>query len=345
VGTEASLAADANETAETEPLQDRLDAALQHGLQRRELASPRNGAWQILHGVLAYGMAAQMETPEGRVAVVPYLLDGGTVDGFDPLPADRFENPATQGLRLELEPGSKTGQGHRDQWLAILSQCDLPADQTIRVGGEDFTILDMVRQTEWDIPRNLEREYSWTLIGLTAYRPTTYRWTARDGQSSSIEGLVESELNRALESSACGGTHRLIGLAMALQRHRAGGGRDTGVWKAVATRVDAALEAARQHQNRDGSFSSHYVHRPGWTADLSETLGTTGHTLEFVALAGEPSLLQEAWVEQAAHRLCDVLALTEEIELECGGLYHALHGLHVYRQRRFGDVSFPVAGQ
>jgi hypothetical protein len=74
-------------------------------------------------------------------------------------------------------------------------------------------------------------------------------------------------------------------------------------------------------------------------------LGTTGHTLEFVALAGEPSLLQEAWVEQAAHRLCDVLALTEEIELECGGLYHALHGLHVYRQRRFGDVSFPVAGQ
>lgn len=318
-------------------LKERVDATLAAGLEQRQLSNQRNGAWQILHGVLAYRQDCMMETPEGTVAVIPYLLDGGVIKGFEPLPGDRFENPDSQGLRMELEPGSKTGQGHRDQWLKILSMCDLPDDQTIRVGSETFTLLDMIRQAEWDIPRNVEQEYSWTLIGLTAYRPTTYRWTARDGRLWDIEGLVHSELQRDLATSACGGTHRLNGLAITLRRHLADGGQLTGVWAAANDRLNQAIDQARTHQNSDGSFSSSYFHRPGWTPDLSQTLGTTGHTLEMVALAADDETLREAWVERAVLRLCDVLELTADVDLECGGLYHALHGLRVYRERRFDD--------
>lgn len=317
-------------------LKTRLDATLDAGLRQRQLSIQRNGAWQILHGVLAYGQDCSMETPEGTVPVIPYLLDGGVMKGFEPLPGDRFENPDSQGLRMELDPGGKTGQGHRDQWLAILSQCDIPADQTIRVGSRDFTVLDLVRQTEWDIPRNLEMEYSWTLIGLTAYRPTTHRWTARDGNTWNIAGLVESELQRDLRSSACGGTHRIIGLAMTLQRHLEEGGQRAGVWAEVGERLNQAIAAAKMHQNADGSFSSAYFHRPGWTPDLAETLSTTGHTVEMVSIAADDATLREEWVERAVMRLCDVLELTADVDLECGALYHALHGLQVYRQRRFG---------
>ena len=34
--------------------------------------------------------------------------------------------------------------------------------------------------------------------------------------------------------------------------------------------------------------------------------------------------------------LLDMLERTEQVELECGGLYHAMHGLELYRLRRFG---------
>lgn len=316
-------------------LKERLDETLDAGLHQRQLSIQRNGAWQILHGVLAYGQELKVETPEGTVAVIPYLLDGGVMKGFEPLPGDKFEDPDSQGLRMELDPGGKTGQGHRDQWLKILSMCDLPADQPIRVGSKNFALLDMVRQTEWDIPRNVEMEYSWTLVGLTAYRPTTHRWTARDGRVWSIEGLVESELERDLAISACGGTHRLNGLAITLRRHLAQGGQLTGVWATADDRLNQAIEQAKMYQNGDGSFSSSYFHRPGWSPDLSEVLGTTGHTLETVAIAADDETLREAWVEKAVLRLCDVLELTADVDLECGGLYHALHGLKVYRQRRF----------
>ena len=35
--------------------------------------------------------------------------------------------------------------------------------------------------------------------------------------------------------------------------------------------------------------------------------------------------------------LLDMLERTEQVELECGGLYHAMHGLELYRLRRFGS--------
>jgi hypothetical protein len=38
-------------------------------------------------------------------------------------------------------------------------------------------------------------------------------------------------------------------------------------------------------------------------------------------------------VERAAHRLCDYLEAAAAVDLDCGGLYHALHGLAIYQQR------------
>ena len=318
-------------------LQATIDAALSNGFHGRQLSVERNGAWQILHGVLAYGLAFQVETADGLVPAMQYALDGGPINGFEPLLGDRFTDPVGRGVRMELDPGTKIGQGHRDQWLKIISRCDLPPETPIQVQGETRQVIDLVRQTEWDIPRNLEAEYSWTLIGLTAYRGTTHFWTARDGRTWSIEQLVASELERDLRSSACGGTHRMIGMAMALNRHRQNGGRLTGTWADVDRRIADVIAAARQHQNGDGSFSSAYFHRPGWTPDLAEVLSTTGHTLEMLAIAADDATLAEPWVERAALRLCEVLELTANVELECGALYHALHGLVVYHQRRFGD--------
>jgi hypothetical protein len=148
-----------------------------------------------------------------------------------------------------------------------------------------------------------------------------------------IEDLLASELQQSLRSSVCGGTHRLIGIAMSLKKRRSEGKPITGIWLEAETAIGQAIELARTNQNPDGSFSIAYLHRPGWTRDLGETLGTTGHVLEFLAFAAPEQTLREPWVERSVRRLCQVLDQCQDVDLECGVLYHALHGLSEYRSR------------
>ncbi len=217
-----------------------LDDVLQFTYQNRILDLSQHAAWQILHGVLAYQRDFRVRNDDQLVSAVDYVLAGGRMKGWTmEVVTDRPSG--RRGLRAILEPGSKSGQGHADQWLAILAQCDLPADQPIQVGDQTLTMHDFVSQVQWDVPRNLDREYSWTLIGLTHYLPTDAAWIAADGQQWSIERLVQIEAEQELGPSACGGTHRLIGLTMALQRHLSGGGKLEGSWALANQVIEQAI--------------------------------------------------------------------------------------------------------
>ncbi|NND97293.1 MAG: ADP-ribosylation factor-directed GTPase activating protein isoform b, partial [Pirellulaceae bacterium] len=158
-------------------------------------------------------------------------------------------------------------------------------------------------------------------------------WIARDGETYSTELLLASELQQNLETSACGGTHRLIGIAMALNKRRADGEPITGVWAEAAEAIQVAIAIAQQNQNPDGSYSTSYLHRTGWTRDLGESLGTTGHMVEFLAIAASDETLRQPWVQRSVRRLCEILQQCDGVDLECGVLYHALHGLVAYQDR------------
>jgi hypothetical protein len=106
-----------------------------------------------------------------------------------------------------------------------------------------------------------------------------------------------------------------------------------GGWIAAKQTVDRAVETIRKYQNSDGTFSANYTIRPGTSADLSTRISTTGHTLEFLAYALEPEQLQEPWMERSVRRLCELLGDASDVELECGGLYHGLSGLKIYKDR------------
>ncbi len=316
------------------PIGQLVEKVLSDNLANRTLAAPTHGAWQILHGVLAYGDQFTLQTDDGSdVPAVEYMLAGGAVNGFEPTRGDQLGSPPRAGLRMEMQPSTKIGQGHRDQWLAVMVQSGLAEDSTIVSPAGTFTIGDWVRQTEHDIYKNLEHEFSWTLIALTAFQKTSRQWYGGDGERYSVESLLQSELSKDLVQSSCGGTHRLIGISMTLNKRRAEGAPITGVWLEAETMLDDNVRLAQQNQNPDGSYSVAYLHRPGWTRDLGETLGTTGHVLEFLAIAASDDTLQQPWVERSVRRLCDVLVSCQDVDLECGVLYHALHGLAVYQNR------------
>lgn len=324
----------------------KLDTELQWTYSNRHLNLRDHAAWQILHGALAYKSDFMVEDVPGgqRVSAVDHLLSGGHMKGWTTEPGVVLnEETGQRGLRAILETGTKTGQGHADQWLAVLAQCDLTPSQTIIVDGQQYTMEDFVKQVQWDVPRNVEREYSWTLIGLTTYLPTSSTWTASDGKQWSIERLIEIECEQELATSACGGTHRLIGITMALNHHLRTGGKLEGVWKTADEKIQAAISQAKLNQNPDGSFSTRYFEPGGKVSDLATDLGVTGHILEFLTLAMTDEQLREPWVTRSVWHLCELFHKTRPVPLECGALYHAAHGLVLYRTRVYGERNYAVA--
>ena len=326
-----------------EQLRMQLASVLDWTYAHRHLNFRDHAAWQIMHGVLAYKQSFLIETEPGgeRKPVLAYLLNGGKMKGWTFEPGAVLDAASRRrGLRAILEAGTQTGQGHRDQWLAILAQCGVEPTQPLVVDGHRYTLVDLIEQVKLDVPHNPQREYSWTVIGLTGYLPTSATWTASDGQAWSIARLIESETEQELSTSACGGTHRLDALTLAVQRHVAQGGKLEGTWAAAEQKIQESIERVREHQHPDGSFSSNYFRPGGKSADLTGEVAVTGHLLEFLSLALTDEELQELWVARAVAHLCEIFENTKAVAWECGSLYHAINGLNIYHTRRFGKRAY-----
>ena len=317
--------------AETPALCERIDRALGHARDGRRLDAGVHGAWQVVHGILAFGPEFPLVVDGEIVPALDHLLGGGAITGWRLRPGDH-------GVIAIVEEGSTTGQGHPDQWLGYLSQCGtdgIPLDTGLRVAGRDFTVKDLLTQAQADIRPG--QEATWTLMALATYLPPDAAWKSRDGAKWTTERVVRMEAENDISASACGGAHRLYSLVLALRKHMAATGtpreRLAGGWAVAADVIDDAVERARAFQQADGSFSIHSFDRPGTSADVFAKLSATGHVFEVVAAALDDRRLAEPWVTRAADRLVGLLEQTGDIDLECGGLYHAAHGLLLYRQR------------
>jgi hypothetical protein len=314
----------------------RIDIALAHARDARLLDAGVQGAWQVVHGILAFGPEFPLATRAATAPALSYLLDGGALVGWK-------LRPGNPGVIAIVEEGSTMGQGHPDQWLGYLSQCGvaesgdrlvegIPLDTPLSVGGRRFTIADLLAQAQHDIRPG--QEATWTLMALSAWLPHDAAWTSGDGERWTTERVVEMEAGADIASAACGGAHRLYGLAAAVDAHRrATGGPPTGAWAEAAAVLDDSIERARRFQQPDGTFSVHAFERPATSPEVFARLSATGHVFEVLALALDDQRLREPWVRRAADRLVTLLEQTSDLDVECGALYHAAHGLAIYRRR------------
>lgn len=320
----------------------RIDAALAHTLDARRLDASVHGAWQVVHGILAFGDALPIAHDGDEGSALRYLLDGGTLEGW-------ILRSDADGLLAVVEPGSTMGQGHPDQWIGYLSQCGvtkatagpagrvtggLPLDTPLVVRERRHTLATLLERAKRDIRPG--QEATWTLMALSAYEHPDAAWTAGDGTKWDVDRVVRMEAEAEIFRAACGGAHRLYGLAAALDaRRRAGLPTDAAGsgWEAAEAVLGDCIERARRFQQADGSFSTHSFERPGTSPDVFSRLSATGHVFEVLALALDDERLAEPWVTRAAERLVTLLERTADIDVECGGLYHAAHGLAIYRSR------------
>jgi hypothetical protein len=319
-------------------LRDQLDRVLDFTEHGRIMSLEKHAAWQLLHGVLAFGPKFEIRAGDENVVALDWVFAGKPMKGWT-------LRATAQGVRAEIEPG-KVGQGHDDQWLAIISQWPVPYSQPIKVAGRDYTLRDMIKRTMFDCFEG--KEASWTVIALSTHlEPIDQEWVARDGQKWTVEQLVSMEAGPIYEddvgaeminTSACGGTHRLIGLAIALNNYRRQHPDEElrGGWLAAQRRINWAIEQARANQLPSGAFSIAFFQRAANSANLDEHLAATGHILEFLSFALPKDQLNDRWVQRAVAYMCRLLERTKEIDLECGALYHAAHGLVLYRDKVYG---------
>ncbi|MDZ4820653.1 MAG: hypothetical protein SGJ20_16940 [Planctomycetota bacterium] len=318
------------ELPKPDEITQRIDAVLDFTVNNRRMRSDRHAAWQVVHGILAFGDQLPIENNGEIVPALDWLLQGGTLRGWD------FQ-PGEKGLIAKMAPGSKEGQGHPDQWLGYLSQTGLGLDEELIVRGKTYHIRDLLEQAKWDVQPNMEG--TWTLMAFATYLPLDATWVNKDGETWSIERLLAMEAAHQLplENNACGGSHRLFAQALAVNRYLAEKNvtpdQLTGGWKAANERLQQAKQRIREFQQKDGTFSVQYFIRPGTSAKIDERISTTGHQFEVMATCMTQKELQQPWVTKACEQLLNMLEGTKEIDLEIGGLYHTAHGLKIYRQR------------
>ena len=338
--TEANVNTTGAKTLDVKDLLVLVDKTLEFNRDSRLLSVERNAAWQVAHGAVAYGEDLKLVVGDQTLDALDYLFSGGEMRGWELTAGDTLPSTGRPSVNAYVEAGSYVGQGHVDQFLGYLSQTGLPRTTQVKVGDQSVTIEDWARTAQYQVPNNPYREYSWTLIALTNYFPDEVTWKGADGKDWTLEPIVEFEAKQDIGNSPCGGMHRLMGLAHSVRYWKKRGEGFRGGWALAQNTVQDAIATCRKFQNSDGTFSANYTVRPGTSSDLSTRIGTTGHTLEFLAYALEPKELQEEWVGRSVRRLCELLDVASEVELECGGLYHGLAGLRIYRER----VSESLAG-
>ncbi len=331
-------------TSETLPkddqLRERIDRVLDHTLNQRRLNTKDHAAWQIVHALLAFGDQLQIEHEGQLVPALQWLLDGNTLTGWNLRPGDR-------GVVVPVEVGSKTGQGHPDQWLGYLSQTGLDPTTKLVVAGKDYTVFDLLTQAQWDLTPGMEATWTLMAVGNPHYWNLDDPWQSRNGQTWTVEELARmegDELKSQVVGGSCGGTHRLYALAMAVNQKLINDNLKpeqlTGGWIVADKTVQKYKNLCRdKFQNRDGTFSGHYFTRPGMVADISDQIGTTGHIFEFLVASMSDAELREPWMLAACDRLVTLMDQARDVPLDCGGLYHAAHGLLLYRDRLLGGAK------
>ena len=124
-------------------LREQLDRVLEFTEHGRIMSLEKHAAWQLLHGVLAFGPKFEILAGDEK-RVSPRL-------GLRRQTHDRLALTAHFARREGARSTpAKLGQGHDDQWLAIISQWPVPINTPVYVDGKRFTLYDMVKYSMYD---------------------------------------------------------------------------------------------------------------------------------------------------------------------------------------------------
>jgi hypothetical protein len=285
--------------------------------------------WSIMHGLIGYGEETLIIYRGRRYSATEYLCANGIGDDRRILYLDNG--------RI----GTRTGpgvQGHEGQLLAMLAQANVPADQSLTVEGQSFTVHDLI-ETEMQTCRS-DAELTFKLLALSHYLDCGTAWTNRAGESWDLTRVLREELAQPVNDGACGGTHRLMALSFALARRQEEGLPIEGDWWRARKFIDEFQDYAWYFQGRDGSFSTGWFEEKQFSGDVERKLYTTGHILEWLVFSLPETELQDPRVIRSVDYLLNLMLTAPNYDLPVGPRGHALHALRMYQEKVFGKSDY-----
>ncbi|MBN8623964.1 MAG: hypothetical protein J0M17_00605 [Planctomycetes bacterium] len=314
-------------TPELELLKRRVQTALAVYYKNWTLNTQQHSPWEVMHAIVAYGVDTKLLTNGGRetTTAIGHLCYSGVCRNQPILTIRNGELYALRG------PGV---QGHPGQFLAILAQSYLQRDYPLYVGGEKFTLQDLIKAEMKDCEAGTELTFK--LISLMHYLPSDATWTNFQGQRWSLDRLVREEIVQPVRGAACGGTHRLMGLSYAVRKREQRGEPIDGIYLEAKKYIDQYHKYTFSLQNPDGSFSTAWFVRREARNDIDRRMQTTGHVLEWLAFSLSDEQLRDPRVVKAVKYISDILLNEHYTQWEVGHLGHGLHALQIYNERVFG---------
>lgn len=314
-------------TPELKALRDRVRRTLTMYYPRKLNTRDHNN-WEAMHSIIAYGVHSEL------------LRDGPYGQPVNSVAWICYNNPCKNDRMLYLDRGRimvKKGvgvQGHHGQFLAIIAQSRVPKSYEFTLEGQRFTVADLIESEKLGCETDMELTFK--LIAIAHYCDLNEKWFNDQGEEWSVSRLVHEEIQSPIRGAACGGTHRLMGLAYAVQKRRIRGQAIDGEFARAAKYLQDFHQYTYSLQNHDGSFSTEWFVRRGDRPDLDRKLQTTGHILEWLVFSLSPEELDDPRVIRAVNFLSGILQQNRTKKWEIGPLGHALHALALYEERMFG---------
>lgn len=318
-------------------LRDQVRRVLAH-YHKSNLNSRDHNPWEMMHAIIGHGVDAEIhrDGPRGElVNATAWVCWNAPCKGERLLVTERGRVNARKGPDV---------QGHYGQFMAILAQTHVMPDYPLVVGNKQYTVADLVETEKLTCFPGMELTFK--LIGLSHYYNSDEPWKNERGQVWSLERLVRDELAQPIRGAACGGTHRLMGLAYAVRKRAERGQPITGEYARAAEFLDDYHRYTLGLQNPDGSFSTEWFTRRGDRQDLDRRLQTSGHILEWLVYSLPEESLQDEKVVLAVEYLSGILANGTKVKWEVGPLGHGIHALALYDERVFQPYDgAPAAAQ
>ncbi|MCH2118194.1 MAG: hypothetical protein MK161_10920 [Pirellulales bacterium] len=295
---------------------------------KRPLNSRDHDPWEIMHGMLAYGVHSRIlrDGPRGQpITAVGWLCYNRTCKNKTLL----YVNNDNE-LRARWGVGL---QGHYGQFLAMLAQCRVTENYPIRVNNQQFSVDDLIAAEKKTC--HAGEELSFKLISLMHYCPSDVVWLNERGSKWDIPRLIREELKQPVRGAPCGGTHRLGGLSLAVRTRQMRNEPIDGEYLRAKEFIDKYERYALQFQNSDGSFSTEWFRGAGNDEDKNRRIKTSGHILEWLMYTLDDEELYPSKIVRAVDYLATLMARDYRHDWEVGPLSHAIHALVLYDERVF----------
>ena len=298
------------------------------GYYRRQLNSREHDPWEVMHGMLAYGVHSRIRQggPRGEpVTSVGWLCYNKPCKNLTLL----YVTPKGE-LRAKYGVGL---QGHLGQMLAMLAQCRVSEEYPIRIGKREFTIKDLIEaEKKTCYPKS---ELTFKLIAFQYYLDLNDEWVNDQGVEWDIPRMIREELAQPIRGAACGGTHRLSSLSLTVKTRQRRGEPLDGEYARAAEFVQKYHRYAFGLQNRDGSLSTNWFRGRGDESDINRRIKTTGHILEWLCYSLSDEELRKPQTIAAVSYLANLMYSKYDTDWEVGPMCHAIHALLIYDERVF----------